>query len=474
MDYVIIIENGRQNETYNIRRQKVGNVMEKTFRTYALWMAVCVLTVLTTVTAWAETRSRVTGPIYIHIDSSISPGADSGRINVSVSGGQCSYDDVEILNEPDQWSGGDVPRIRISLTAYSGYYFSGVSKDMFVLSGSQNPKYSSTSVEGGSDKTTLRLTVKLEELDTDRDSLTVDNISWLGDSGIGEWSDSNQARSYQVKLTRDDKDIGSVYSTTSTSYDFSGLITRRGDYTFSVRVIDHGGNKGYWEESDIFYVDSRTADDFYDNNRGSYGSNDNYGGPGNISYGQWLQDSTGWWFKNSNGSYTQNNWQYINGCWYFFNSQGYMQTGWILWNNKWYYCDTRTGAMWHDTTTPDGYRVDSSGAWIQSLSTSAAGRGPGISGSGTGSTGGPGVSSSGQWIQDTAGWWFKNTDGSRMRNGWQYINGYWYFFNSQGYMETGWIAWSGKWYYCDTGTGAMWHDATTPDGHKVNSSGERY
>ena len=447
--------------------------MEKKFRKYAGLAVICTLAVIMSNTAWAETRTRITGPIDIYINSSISPGSGSGNVDVNVSSGECSYDDVEILNEPDQWAGGDVPRIRITLTAYSGYYFSSVSKSMFNISGNQNPKYSSTSVEGGSDKTTLRVTVKLEELDTDRDSLTVDNISWLGDSGIGEWSDSDQARSYQVKLTRDDNDIGSVRSTTNTSYDFADMITRRGDYTFSVRVVDYNGNKGYWEESDTFYVDSRLADDFYDGNRGSYNGN-TYGGPGNTSNGQWLQDGTGWWFRNANGSYTQNNWQYINGEWYFFNSQGYMQTGWISWNGKSYYCDLRTGAMWHDATTPDGYRVDSSGAWIQHQTTSAANKGPGVSGSGTTNTGGPGVESSGQWIQNAKGWWFQNSDGTCMRNGWQYIKGYWYYFNSDGYMQTGWIAWNGQWYYCDTGTGAMWHDATTPDGYRVNSSGARY
>jgi len=40
-------------------------------------------------------------------------------------------------------------------------------------------------------------------------------------------------------------------------------------------------------------------------------------------------------------------------------------TGWIKTNSKWYYCDKGNGAMLANTTTPDGYRVDSNGAWIQ-------------------------------------------------------------------------------------------------------------
>lgn len=45
--------------------------------------------------------------------------------------------------------------------------------------------------------------------------------------------------------------------------------------------------------------------------------------------GKWINDSNGWWYRHSDGSYTVNNWEYINGNWYYFNSQGYMQTGWI-------------------------------------------------------------------------------------------------------------------------------------------------
>ena len=41
-----------------------------------------------------------------------------------------------------------------------------------------------------------------------------------------------------------------------------------------------------------------------------------------------------------------------------------MMTGWINWNNKLYYCDA-SGAMLTNTTTPDGSRVDESGAWVQ-------------------------------------------------------------------------------------------------------------
>ena len=64
--------------------------------------------------------------------------------------------------------------------------------------------------------------------------------------------------------------------------------------------------------------------------------------------GQWKQDSTGWWWMNSDGSYPTNGWRWIDGngdgifeC-YYFDSNGYLLTR---------------------TVTPDGYTVDSNGAW---------------------------------------------------------------------------------------------------------------
>jgi len=57
------------------------------------------------------------------------------------------------------------------------------------------------------------------------------------------------------------------------------------------------------------------------------------------------------------------------------NDYGVMSTGWKLIDGKWYYFVPYTvirngisinmGSMLKDTVTPDGYKVDSNGAWIQ-------------------------------------------------------------------------------------------------------------
>lgn len=58
--------------------------------------------------------------------------------------------------------------------------------------------------------------------------------------------------------------------------------------------------------------------------------------------GEWKQDQTGWWYDHGDSTYAQNGWEWVEGRCYYFNQEGYC----LL-----------------DTTTPDGYTVDGSGAW---------------------------------------------------------------------------------------------------------------
>lgn len=64
--------------------------------------------------------------------------------------------------------------------------------------------------------------------------------------------------------------------------------------------------------------------------------------------GSWQTGASGYWYQNDDGTYPVNCWQWIDGNGdgiaesYYFNDKGYILT---------------------DTTTPDGYTVDSNGAW---------------------------------------------------------------------------------------------------------------
>ena len=62
--------------------------------------------------------------------------------------------------------------------------------------------------------------------------------------------------------------------------------------------------------------------------------------------------------------------------------------------------------------------------------------------------------SNGSWIQSNGRWWYKHSDGSYTRNGWEKISETWYYFDSEGWMKTGWFNEYGNWYYLDT-SGAM-------------------
>ena len=115
-----------------------------------------------------------------------------------------------------------------------------------------------------------------------------------------------------------------------------------------------------------------------------------------LSGGQWMQDEKGWWYKRADGSYPKNSWGYeaYNGksYWYYFLDSGYMATGWVDVNGskyylfpnsdgwkgrmltgwQWidgncYYLDLQgqnEGALYRNTTTPDGYAVDAEGRWV--------------------------------------------------------------------------------------------------------------
>ena len=61
-----------------------------------------------------------------------------------------------------------------------------------------------------------------------------------------------------------------------------------------------------------------------------------------VFAGEWKQDDTGWWYQNDDGSYPNHGWTWVDGRCYYFTPEGYCLM---------------------DTQTPDGYTVDSSGAW---------------------------------------------------------------------------------------------------------------
>lgn len=103
----------------------------------------------------------------------------------------------------------------------------------------------------------------------------------------------------------------------------------------------------------------------------------------------WNQDATGWWYCTNveNYTYYKDSWEQIDGEWYSFDSDGYARKStWLLDKGFWYYLKDNCmmarnewvkvdgksyyfgdqGGMYANTYTPDGYLVDSNGAWVES------------------------------------------------------------------------------------------------------------
>lgn len=89
----------------------------------------------------------------------------------------------------------------------------------------------------------------------------------------------------------------------------------------------------------------------------------------------WLSVSGDWYLMDSTGNMLHG-WQKVNNQWYFLNTNhdgtfGKMLTGWVKLDNKYYYLSPTGdsthgyGTLWMNTTTPDGFKVGSDGAWIQ-------------------------------------------------------------------------------------------------------------
>ena len=74
-----------------------------------------------------------------------------------------------------------------------------------------------------------------------------------------------------------------------------------------------------------------------------------------------------WYYLNDTTKKMENGWlkSPVSGKWYYLDlKNGNMKTGWQQVSSKWYYMDS-TGAMMANTITPDGYKVNEKGEWIQ-------------------------------------------------------------------------------------------------------------
>ena len=333
-------------------------------------------------------------------------GDEIGDITVKAGSSGFEVDSAEYTNIEDQdtWTVGDIPEVKVELSAKDGYKFSYTSKSHFSLSGC-NADFKKAKIYD--DGQYIEVYAELKRIGGKLQGAS--DLEWSDTTA--EWEEIEGAKSYDVKLLRDDKTVTTV-STTGTSYNFAGYFNREGDYTFRVRAISRYNNKtGEWsEDSSSLYID--------EDELGRYGGS-----------GHWEQDGTGVWYA------------YDTGAWYYFNNKGYILTGWQKLDGTWYYLNPSNGIMM------TGWQAIN-GKWYY------------MNGSGEMQTG---------WQAINGRWYYLDGSGA-MLTGWQRLGGQWYYLDPSGAMLTGWQAINGKYYYLGT-NGAMYYNTWTPDGKYVDGSG---
>ena len=76
----------------------------------------------------------------------------------------------------------------------------------------------------------------------------------------------------------------------------------------------------------------------------------------------WYKENGAWYYLDQSGV-MKTGWYKENGTWYYLDQSGAMKTGWFKVGQYWYYA-YGSGALAVNTTTPDGYRVNGNGEWV--------------------------------------------------------------------------------------------------------------
>ncbi len=231
---------------------------------------------------------------------------------------------------------------------------------------------------------------------------------YYDDEYLVKWDQVTNAGGYEVKLYKD----GNSYKTVSlegkgkNKIDLTEYATDDSDITIAVRAVAAKDKTRYITASEWVSLDDVGASVSDGSTAvGTFSGNDSnksfktedggrvsgwqyinnywyYFDPNNNDYALtdgWLNTASGWYLFDKDGRMLTG-WQKKNEQWYFFNPDvtssnnkpyGIMLTGWIQTGpmQPYYYLNTGAvagypeGAMLHDTTTPDGYWVNSNGEW---------------------------------------------------------------------------------------------------------------
>ena len=107
---------------------------------------------------------------------------------------------------------------------------------------------------------------------------------------------------------------------------------------------------------------------------------------GEMKQNEWFQDKGNWYYADQSGALKIDDWFVVDGKWYFATNKGMILIDnfikdkgifyycdpsgamkvntWFEKNGKWYYA-SESGAILRNTVTPDGYKVNEKGEWVQ-------------------------------------------------------------------------------------------------------------
>lgn len=255
--------------------------------------------------------------------------------------------DVQWSKDPLNWTAGNEVTGTVHLGTKEG--LSKTSLDIHVTNGRNEVKVTSVSkYTGDAYETDLDYiyTVKF----TYQVVAQLGETTWAGwdkvNPTLAKWNGVKSANTYRVVLYDDQGSVVSQIVEGDTACDFSQYMTKQGvQYYFEVSAIARNGKQqDYLEDGSPV----RSL---------AFGTSN----PGVID-GTWGDYQQGRRFTYADGSPAASKWELIMSKWYYFNDQGYAVTGWNEIGGIWYYF-YEDGSMAADVETPDGYKVDASGAW---------------------------------------------------------------------------------------------------------------
>lgn len=367
---------------------------------YLKKLAVCALSMLMctsfTVPSFAEaTKVQYVGSISVGFTETKEDAGSIWMAEPYCKSSNCELESVTCSHSYEDWTPGNKVTFTLELASTNGKRFSSSTTQVRV--NGKNAEIASKKLSGD------HATVKVNYWP----SLTLEdpqNLIWEDDGWVAVWDKVEHCKNYEVRIeTTDDsgKKKTKTINVTKPKTDISTYATED-EVTFSVRAVPTEAQKKYVYASNWVSMNDPAEPSYTNTSVGSFQGKDGnktfvtsdgtkasgwqllnnkwyYFDPADanrMSASKWMYINSNWYYFDADGSIVVG-WAKINGYWYYMKEQwdapdyGAMLKGWVATgpSGPWYYLNTGNaagfpeGAMLTDTVTPDGYRVDGSGAW---------------------------------------------------------------------------------------------------------------